>query len=155
MADRLLPHAHTDKLTRKAGLFVAAIAIHNFPEGLASGVGFATGNTGVAIALALGIALQNIPEGMIIIAPLMFSGMKKSKALIISMCTGLFEVAGNVYRLFCRKCVAYNAALQPFLCGGDDDIRNSGRNDTGNAFGGERAYIQLCACCGLYAYAAS
>lgn len=100
LADRLMPHAHTDKLTRKAGLFVAAIAIHNFPEGLASGVGFATGNTGGAIALALGIALQNIPEGMIIIAPLMFSGMKKSKALIISMCTGLFEVAGTFIGYF-------------------------------------------------------
>ncbi len=50
-------------------LFIMAITIHNFPEGIAAGVGFGTGNVGNAISVALGIALQNIPEGMVMIAP--------------------------------------------------------------------------------------
>jgi len=49
---------------------VFAIAIHNFPEGLAAGVGFGSEDIGNALMVAIGIALQNIPEGMVIISPM-------------------------------------------------------------------------------------
>ena len=74
VADKVTPHLHNitgiDKETHKHNeslnrvlLFVMAIAIHNLPEGLAAGVGFGGGDTGNAISVAIGIALQNIPEG--------------------------------------------------------------------------------------------
>ena len=93
--DVMLPHTHVNQKVRKAELFAAAIAMHNLPEGIAAGVGFATGDVGGALALSLGIALQNIPEGMIIIAPLVFAGVKKAKTLAIACATGLFEVVGT------------------------------------------------------------
>jgi len=54
-------HAHNESLD-KVLLFVFAIAIHNFPEGLAAGVGFGSEDIGNALMVAIGIALQNIPE---------------------------------------------------------------------------------------------
>ena len=57
--------------TRRVLLFVAAMAIHNFPEGLAAGVGFGTEDVPRALAIAGGIALQNLPEGMVLIAPML------------------------------------------------------------------------------------
>ena len=91
LIDKLVPHLH--KLTGTEGeshpnsqekldkvlLFVIAIAIHNLPEGIAAGVGFGTGNTLEALTIAGGIALQNIPEGMVIIGPMLASGIYKSK----------------------------------------------------------------------------
>ena len=56
-----------DAATRHALLFVAAIAIHHFPEGIAAGVSFGTGNLSDALTVTSGIAFQNIPEAMIII----------------------------------------------------------------------------------------
>ena len=88
LADKLVPHHHRvegediedhGRRNEKLGkvlLFVMAIAIHNLPEGIAAGVGFGTGNTSEAVTIALGIALQNIPEGMVIIAPMLASGMR-------------------------------------------------------------------------------
>ena len=83
LLDKLVPHLHriagadqeshpadTQRLN-KVLLFVMAIAIHNLPEGIAAGVGFGTGNDGEALTIAAGIALQNIPEGMVIIAPML------------------------------------------------------------------------------------
>lgn len=78
-------------------LLVLAIAIHNFPEGIAAGVSFGTGNTAAALSVAGGIALQNIPEGMIIIAPMLNAGVKKSRAFFIALATGLFEVIGTLF----------------------------------------------------------
>jgi ZIP family zinc transporter len=49
---------------RRIWLFVLAITLHNFPEGLAVGVGYGAGNIGAAHALAIGIGLQNLPEGL-------------------------------------------------------------------------------------------
>ena len=85
--DKIVPHLHrltgvdqethpekTEQLN-KILLFVIAIAIHNLPEGIAAGVGFGTGNTVEALTVAGGIALQNIPEGMVIIAPMLAGGM--------------------------------------------------------------------------------
>ncbi|MBQ8003992.1 MAG: ZIP family metal transporter, partial [Oscillospiraceae bacterium] len=76
LIDKLVPHlhklagadreAHNNANLSRVLLFVAAIAIHNFPEGIAAGVGFGSGDTAQALIIAGGIALQNIPEGMVI-----------------------------------------------------------------------------------------
>lgn len=107
LVDKLTPHLHKltgvdiekhpDKTQRlnKVLLFVIAIAIHNLPEGIAAGVGFGSGDTAQALTVAGGIALQNIPEGMIIISPMLASGMSKRKTLLIALATGLVEVVGT------------------------------------------------------------
>lgn len=122
-ADRFTPHLHNitgmDRETHKNNqaldkvmLFVMAIAIHNLPEGLAAGVGFGSGDTGNAIAVALGIALQNIPEGMVIISPLVMSGVSKKRTLLIASFTGLIEVAGTFIGYFAA---AISSAILPFM----------------------------------------
>ena len=92
-------------------LFVIAIAIHNLPEGIAAGVSFGSGNTIHAITVAGGIALQNIPEGMVIIAPMLASGMSKTRTLLIAMFTGLIEVLGTFIGYFA---VNISSAILPF-----------------------------------------
>ena len=96
LIDKLVPHlhklagkdieAHPDASGRidKILLFVLAIAIHNFPEGISAGVGFGSGNSADALTIAGGIALQNIPEGMVIIAPMLSAGISKRKTFFIS-----------------------------------------------------------------------
>ena len=81
-------------------LFVMAIAIHNLPEGIAAGVGFGSGNTVEALVIAGGIALQNIPEGMVIIAPMLAAGLSKKRTFIYAMITGLVEVIGTLIGYF-------------------------------------------------------
>ncbi len=104
--DKVVPHLHrlvgrdieehkTQDLNRVL-LFVLAIAIHNFPEGIAAGVGFGTENLSDALTIAGGIALQNIPEGMVIIAPMLASGVSKGKTLIAAFSTGIIEVIGTI-----------------------------------------------------------
>ena len=107
MIDRLVPHMHklagldTEKHPSNASLskillFVTAIAIHNLPEGIAAGVGFGSGNTTDAFLIAGGIALQNIPEGMVIIGPMLAAGVKPGRTFVIAMITGLVEVIGTL-----------------------------------------------------------
>ncbi len=121
--DKLVPHLHklsgldqeahpgqTEKLN-KVLLFVMAIAIHNLPEGIAAGVGFGTGNDGEALTIAAGIALQNIPEGMVIIGPMLAAGMSRSRTFIAALMTGLVEVAGT---LFGYLAVSVSAVILPF-----------------------------------------
>lgn len=109
--DKLVPHLHklagTDETEvhnnanlSKVLLFVLAIAIHNLPEGIAAGVGFGSGDTSGALVIAGGIALQNIPEGMVIIAPMLSAGVKPSKTFIIALLTGVVEVIGTLIGYF-------------------------------------------------------
>ncbi len=77
-------------------LFVAAIAIHNLPEGIAAGVSFGTGSIGDALRVAGSIALQNIPEGMVIIAPMQSIGIRPGRTFLIALATGLSEVIGTL-----------------------------------------------------------
>ena len=91
--------------------FVIAIAIHNLPEGIAAGVSFGTGNTADAITVAGGIALQNIPEGMVIIAPMLASGISSKRTFVIAMMTGVVEVFGTLLGYFA---VSISAAILPF-----------------------------------------
>ncbi len=105
LMDRLTPHLHRisglDKEEHHNGninkvlLFVLAIAIHNLPEGLATGVSFGGGSLDNALSVAIGIALQNVPEGMIIISPMLMAGMSKKRTFLIAASTGLIEVLGT------------------------------------------------------------
>ena len=121
--DKLVPHLHrlagvdqeahpenAQKLN-KILLFVMAIAIHNLPEGIAAGVGFGTGNNAHAFTIAAGIALQNIPEGMVIIAPMLAAGMSAKRTFLCAMATGVIEVLGTLLGYFA---ISVSAAILPF-----------------------------------------
>ncbi len=121
LIDKLVPHLHKmfgpdleeHKKTHlsKVLLFVMAIGIHNLPEGIAAGVGFGSGNQTQALTIALGIALQNIPEGMIIVAPMLNAGVSKGKTFLIALTTGLVEVVGTFIGYFA---VTISSAILPF-----------------------------------------
>ena len=70
-----------------------AIAIHKLPEGIAAGVSMSEGEES-SWMVSFGIALQNVPEGMVIIAPLLLAGVKRLRTFIISVAIGLLEVVG-------------------------------------------------------------
>lgn len=123
LIDKIVPHLHrltgmdqethgehAEKLN-KVLLFVLAIAIHNLPEGIAAGVGFGTGNAAEALTIAGGIALQNIPEGMVVIGPMLAAGMSKGRTLLIAMATGFIEVVGTLLGYFA---VSVSSAILPF-----------------------------------------
>lgn len=92
-------------------VFVSAIAIHNLPEGIAAGVGFGTGNNADALFIAFGIALQNVPEGMVIIPPMLACGVSPFKAFLTAVFTGLIEVLGTFIGYFA---VSFSGAVLPF-----------------------------------------
>lgn len=104
--DKLVPHLHklagVEKETHnnhalsKVLLFVTAIAIHNLPEGIAAGVGFGSGNNAHSLMIAGGIALQNIPEGMVIIGPMLATGVSPKRTFFIAAFTGVIEIIGTL-----------------------------------------------------------
>ena len=93
-------------------LFVAAMAIHNLPEGLAAGVGFGTEDIPRALAIAGGIALQNLPEGMVLIAPMLHAGIPPRRTLLLAMSTGVIEIVGTLLGF---ATVSLSAVILPFL----------------------------------------
>jgi len=102
-ADSKLPHVHMDavpnsqnKSFQKIWLFIVAITIHNFPEGMSVGVSFGSGEMKNGIVLAIAIALQNIPEGLAVALPLIGLGYNKWKAVGIATLTGLVEPVGGL-----------------------------------------------------------
>ena len=121
--DKLIPHLHRLAGTEqeqhpesvaklnKVLLFVMAIAIHNLPEGIAAGVGFGSGNDGHALTIAAGIALQNIPEGMVIIGPMLAAGISPKRTFLCALATGIIEVVGTLLGYFA---VSLSSAILPF-----------------------------------------
>jgi ZIP family zinc transporter len=75
-------------------LFVIAVAIHNLPEGLAIGVGTASGDLRIGMGATLGIGLQNVPEGLAVAFALVAEGYSRRAALSVALLTGLVEVVG-------------------------------------------------------------
>jgi len=100
---RHVPHEHfvlgkegpeASRLAR-IWLFVMAITLHNFPEGMAVGVGFA-GGVDNGVPLALGIGLQNIPEGFAVSISLLSIGYSRGAAFWVGVLTGLVEPVGGM-----------------------------------------------------------
>ncbi len=101
-AERTVPHdvfggdAEISIALRKVWIFVVAITIHNFPEGLSVGVSFGGGDWNNGTLLAIAIGAQNIPEGMAVALPLIGVGYKPWKAVAIAMISGLVEPVGGL-----------------------------------------------------------
>ncbi len=111
LLDSVIPHLHlnSDKAEgphaklKKTTMLVLAVTLHNLPEGMAVGVvyaGFMSGNSfitaGRAMALALGIAIQNFPEGAIISMPLRAAGASKRRAFLDGVLSGAVEPIGSI-----------------------------------------------------------
>lgn len=103
LVHRHVPHEHfvlgkqgpDNERIARIWLFVIAITLHNFPEGMAVGVGFAGGDTANGIPLAIGIGLQNIPEGFAVALSLISVGNSTARAFWVAMLTGLVEPVGG------------------------------------------------------------
>lgn len=80
----------------KIWLFVIAITIHNFPEGMAVGIGFGGGDVTNGMSLATGIGLQNAPEGLAVALALRGQGYTKGRSFLIALLTGLIEPVGGL-----------------------------------------------------------
>lgn len=98
------PHEHFFKgsegdnrrnLTR-IWLFITAITLHNFPEGLAVGVSFGSGNLAEGLPVAMGIGLQNMPEGLVVAVALIAQNYSPAYALWVCLITGLVEPIGGL-----------------------------------------------------------
>ena len=101
-------------------MLVLAVTLHNIPEGMAVGVvyaGYLTGSAQItaagAMALALGIAIQNFPEGAIISMPLRSGGMNKGKSFLGGMLSGIVEPIGAVLTILAASLIV--PALPYFL----------------------------------------
>jgi ZIP family zinc transporter len=121
ITDKFLPHLHPglamDKSEgvktswQRSTLLVTAITLHNIPEGLAVGVAFGavaaglpSATMGGAIALAIGIGIQNFPEGTAVSMPLRREGMSKGKSFMMGQASGMVEpIAGVLGAIFVMK----------------------------------------------------
>ena len=118
--DSIIPHLHLKSTEpegiksklKKTTMMVLAVTLHNIPEGMAVGVLFAgalSQNSGVtmagAFALAIGIAIQNFPEGAIISMPLKSEGMSKTKAFLCGTLSGIVEPIGAVITILLTSAI--------------------------------------------------
>lgn len=102
-ADSQLPHVNfktidniSQNSLKKIWLFIIAITIHNFPEGMSVGVSFGSGNPKDGLVLAIAVALQNVPEGLAVALPLAAMGYNRWRAVTIAAATGLVEPVGGL-----------------------------------------------------------
>ena len=125
--DSIIPHLHlnsdkpegVESKLKKTTMLVLAVTLHNIPEGMAVGVTFAgalIGNAGITIAgafaLAIGIAIQNFPEGAIISMPLRAEGTSKPKSFLYGMLSGIVEPIGAVITILLTSLVV---PILPYL----------------------------------------
>ena len=118
--DRVIPHLHAKSRSaegpksrlQRTTMMVLAVTLHNIPEGMAVGVmyaGFLSGSSQItaasALALSLGIAIQNFPEGAIISLPLRAEGMKKSRSFCGGVLSGVVEPIGAVLTLLAARLI--------------------------------------------------
>ena len=126
LLDEITPHMHMDqqvegpnsKLKRTTKL-ILAVTLHNIPEGMAVGVvyaGWLAGDAGVsrtaALALALGIAIQNFPEGAIVSMPLLAEGMPKGKTFWYGVLSGAVEPVAAIVTILAASAVV---PILPYL----------------------------------------
>ncbi|MBR2942575.1 MAG: ZIP family metal transporter [Clostridia bacterium] len=127
LLDSVIPHLHSNSDTPegvksslgRSTMMVLAVALHNLPEGMAVGVvlaGMLKGAEGItaasAIALSLGIAIQNFPEGAIISLPLKNEGVGKGKAFFYGLLSGVVEPVGALLTLLAADMVV---PFMPYL----------------------------------------
>jgi len=119
LVNRHVPHEHfckgcegdnTKRLSR-IWLFVIAIVIHNFPEGLAVGVGAASGSVSTGLGVTLGIGLQNLPEGLAVAAGMMAVGYGRRVAFFAAFLSGVVEPVGGIVG---AGAVAFSGLLLPW-----------------------------------------
>lgn len=125
--DRTIPHLHMnsnkaegpESRLQKTTMLVLAVTLHNLPEGMAVGVvyaGWLSGEVGItamgALALSLGIAIQNFPEGAIISMPLRAEGVSKGRAFLYGALSGAVEPAGAVLTILMA---GFLVPLLPYL----------------------------------------
>lgn len=118
-ANHALPHEHFIKGPEGAApgrlariwLFVLAIALHNFPEGLTVGVAFGGGDVSNGTSVAIGMGLQNLPEGLAVALALLEVGYRPGRAFRVALATGLVEPIGGVLG---AAAVAASEALVPW-----------------------------------------
>lgn len=129
LMDRLTPHLHilsgvdiethvNNKNLNRSILFVMAVALHNLPEGMAAGVSFGNEDISAAITVAVGIALQNIPEGIVTVSPLVMSGVKRIRALLLATVTGMIEVIGTFIGFYMSEVSAHILPFALAFAGG-------------------------------------
>ena len=105
LLDLFTPHLHTitgldpeehktNERLNKVMLFVLAVAIHKLPEGIAAGVGFNAEDISNAWSVTVGLSIQNVPEAMVIIAPLLLAGVNRWRTIGLSLIIGLLEIIG-------------------------------------------------------------
>lgn len=120
LAHRAAPHEHFGPKGRenadasrlaRVWLFVIAIALHNFPEGLAVGIAAGSGDLSDGLGVTLGIALQNMPEGLAVAVALRGEGYSRQSAFGIAALTGLLEPLGGIAG---AGAIAISAALLPW-----------------------------------------
>lgn len=124
LLDRIIPHLHVNEeepegiktTLKKSSMLVLAVTLHNIPEGMAVGAVFAgmlADNGGItlmgALALSIGIAIQNMPEGAIISMPLCSTGVSKKRAFSYGMLSGIVEPIGALVT------IALSRFILPFL----------------------------------------
>lgn len=127
LMDHIIPHLHANSdeaegpvsNLRKTTMLVLAVTLHNIPEGMAIGVvyaGWLTGNEQIsamgALALSVGIAIQNFPEGAIISLPLVSEGTGKKTAFLYGMLSGVVEPLGALLTIWAASLVV---PLLPYL----------------------------------------
>ena len=121
LIDIIVPYFKFNKETKlkRTTMLILAVTIHNIPEGMAVGAifaGFISGNAGItyagALALSIGIAIQNFPEGAIISMPLKSEGYKKNKSFIIRTLSGIVEPIAAVLTILLTNILT---PLMPFL----------------------------------------
>ena len=127
LLDHVIPHLHMNaekaegprSHLARTTMLVLAVTLHNIPEGMAVGVvyaGFLSGHAGItaagAMALSLGIAIQNFPEGAIISMPLKSAGMGNGKAFLGGVLSGIVEPVGAVLTILVTALVV---PLMPYL----------------------------------------
>ena len=123
LLDRAIPHMHVGSdeiegprcVLDKSTMLVLAVTIHNIPEGISSGAVFAgllTGNADVTVAVAIGIAVQNLPEGFIVSLPIRSEGKGRGRAFLYGSMSGIVEpIAGGITVLL----AAYITPVLPYL----------------------------------------
>ncbi|MCM1348103.1 MAG: ZIP family metal transporter [Firmicutes bacterium] len=107
-------HPHIPKSVGSVLLFVTAIAIHKFPEGMATGITFDGHNVENAWAVTISIALQNVPEGLVVVTPLLLIGVKKVRTIFVAIGIAFIEITGVFTGYFLG---GISAAFLPALLG--------------------------------------